>query len=52
MIGKEVGVLISERLSPGTYAVVWDASDVSSGVYFVHLIASGNAATRKMILMR
>ncbi|MCH9031367.1 MAG: T9SS type A sorting domain-containing protein [candidate division Zixibacteria bacterium] len=37
---------------PGTVTVEWDASYVSSGVYFYRLEAGAYAATKKMVLLK
>ena len=36
-LGREVAVLVNEKLSAGTYEAVWDASQYPSGVYFYKL---------------
>jgi hypothetical protein len=51
-LGREVATLVNERKSPGTYDVMWNASNVSSGVYFYRLNAGNYVETKKMILMR
>lgn len=61
VIGRVVATLAySEFKRAGTYEVTWDASDVSSGIYFYRLVAgdpskgSGQSfvATRKMVLVK
>jgi hypothetical protein len=60
VLGREVATLVNESLTPGSYAVEWDASNVPSGVYFYRLVAedasAGSArsfvATKKTILAR
>lgn len=37
VLGREVKTLVNEKLSPGTYSVVWDASGQPSGVYYYRL---------------
>jgi len=37
LLGQEVTTLVSERLTPGNYKYVWDASGYSSGVYYYRL---------------
>ncbi|MEE8578267.1 MAG: T9SS type A sorting domain-containing protein [candidate division Zixibacteria bacterium] len=36
----------------GAYNIVWDASNLSSGVYFYKLSANGFSATKKMVLLK
>lgn len=50
--GREVSLLISKHLTPGSYNVSWDASNFSSGVYFVRLFDGHSFITRKIILIR
>lgn len=51
-LGNEITTLVNEPKSPGTYSVVFDAGNYSSGVYF-YTISSGNfRETKKMILTK
>ncbi|MCI0473910.1 MAG: T9SS type A sorting domain-containing protein, partial [Ignavibacteria bacterium] len=50
--GREVGTLVNEHLSPGTYSVKWNASGFSSGIYFYTLIAGNFKETKRMILIK
>jgi hypothetical protein len=52
MLGREVAVLVDERLAPGTYSADFDATRLASGVYLYRLTARGSVATRKMVLTR
>jgi hypothetical protein len=52
MLGREVAVLIDERLAPGMHSADFDASRLASGVYLYRLTAGGSVATRKMVLTR
>jgi len=52
LLGREVATLVNEELPPGTYTRQWDASGVSSGVYFYRLKAGKYVATRKLVLLR
>ena len=51
-LGREVAVLVNEQKPAGTYEVEFDASDLSSGIYFYKLQAGSFVQTRKMILLR
>lgn len=51
-IGKEVGALVDENLSPGSYEVNWNASGYPSGVYFYRLEAGDFSAIKKLILVK
>lgn len=52
ILGKQVGILVDEKLQPGSYSRVLDAVSLPSGLYFYRLIAGGNVRTKKMILIR
>jgi hypothetical protein len=52
VLGSEVATLVNEARQPGTYTVQWDASGMSSGVYFCRLAAGEFVQTRKFILLR
>lgn len=52
ILGNEVVVLVNEEKEPGHYEINFDASGLSSGVYFYKLISGSFAATKKMILLR
>lgn len=53
LTGREIEVLLSKYLSPGTYSIAWNANRYSSGVYFVRVTAGKEiAATQKIIYMR
>jgi predicted acyl esterase len=50
--GKEVAVLVNESLKSGTYETKFDASNLSSGVYFYAIYAGGTLkkANRMMLV--
>lgn len=50
VLGREIAVLADEKFNPGKYEVNWNASNMSSGIYFYKLIAGDFAVTKKMIL--
>ncbi|MCI0473831.1 MAG: T9SS type A sorting domain-containing protein, partial [Ignavibacteria bacterium] len=50
--GKEVAVLVNEVLQPGTYEVTFDASGLTSGVYFYKLQAGEYTETKRMALLK
>lgn len=51
-VGKEVAVLVNEFKAPGSYNVKFDASHLSSGMYFYKLDANGFTQTKKMLLVK
>ncbi|MBE2256764.1 MAG: T9SS type A sorting domain-containing protein [Ignavibacteria bacterium] len=50
--GKEVSVLVNEFKIPGTYSIQFDASALSSGVYFYRLTAGNYISTKRMLLIK
>ncbi len=51
-LGKVVAVLVNKEQSPGTYRVRFNASHLSSGVYYYVLNAGRFRETKKMVLLR
>ena len=51
-LGKEVVQLENNNFSPGFYTAEFDATNLSSGVYFYQLKAEGFTVTKKMVLLR
>ena len=51
-LGKEVSTLVNETKSAGTYEVEFNASNLSSGVYYYKLQAGSFTETKKMILAK
>lgn len=52
VLGREVATLVNEKKSPGTYKVTFDASILSSGIYFYKFQTDNFVETKKMILLR
>jgi hypothetical protein len=52
LLGQEVMTLVDGYQAPGVYARVFDASRLSSGVYFYRLQSAGSMSTRKMVVAR
>ena len=52
VLGKEIGVLLHEKMNPGTYTIEWNASAHASGIYFARLQAGNFSAIRKLVLMK
>jgi endo-1,4-beta-xylanase len=51
-LGREVATLISKELNAGNHSLRWDASSISSGVYFYRLQVGSYSETKKLILLR
>ena len=52
MLGREVRVLVDERVEAGYHEVRFDASNLASGVYLYRLQAGDFVQTRKLLLLR
>jgi len=53
LLGREVATLANGPHAPGAYQVTFDASQLTTGVYFYQLRSeSGTMATRKMVLIK
>jgi len=52
ILGREVAVLVSERKDAGSFEVKFDASGMTSGMYFYRLQAGDYFATKKMLVVK
>ena len=52
LLGHEVAQLVNRIQRAGVYSVKWNASNVSSGVYFYKLQSDDFIQTRKMLLLK
>ena len=52
LLGEDVGTLVSERLSAGSYSNDWDASKISSGIFLYQLNVGVNKKIKKMLLIK
>ena len=52
VLGREVAELVSGRVLSGFHEVIWDASDVSSGVYLCQLTTLNSVITNKMVVVK
>lgn len=52
VLGREVQKLVNEQLSPGTYEVDFDGSNLPSGVYYYTLISDSFTETKGMVLIK
>ncbi|HEX2788208.1 MAG TPA: choice-of-anchor D domain-containing protein [Ignavibacteria bacterium] len=52
MLGREIQTLVNENLNAGNYEFKFDASAVSSGIYFYKLEAGSFSSVRRMVLVK
>jgi hypothetical protein len=52
VLGSQVSVLVNETVKAGSYEIDFNASGLSSGIYFYKLSAGNFIQTRKMILVK
>jgi len=52
LLGREIATLVDEYKPAGSYEVEFDASQISSGIYFYTLQAGEFTSTKKLILMK
>jgi photosystem II stability/assembly factor-like uncharacterized protein len=51
-LGRNVSVIVNQNQSPGTYEVVFDAANLTSGIYFYQLEAGNYSETKKMMVLK
>jgi len=52
VMGQLVDVVSSGNLNPGSHSVVWDASQVASGVYFINTEVGSEVNVQKVMLVK
>lgn len=52
ILGKEVATLVNETKNAGNYSINFNASGLSSGVYFYQLTTDNITSTKKFTLMK
>jgi hypothetical protein len=52
ILGKEITTLVNEQLSPGTYEVTFDGSNLPSGIYFYQLRCGEYMETKKLVFLK
>ncbi len=52
ILGREVSTLVNKKQFPGTYQIIFDATNLSSGVYYYQLKYGKSIINKKMILLR
>ncbi|MFQ6610263.1 MAG: right-handed parallel beta-helix repeat-containing protein, partial [Fidelibacterota bacterium] len=52
LVGQKVQTLVNDRKNPGQYKVIWDASNVSSGLYLYQLKLDKLVISKKCIVLK
>jgi hypothetical protein len=52
VLGREVALLVNQKLNPGRYETEFDGTKLASGVYFYSLEAGNFSQTKKMVLVK
>jgi hypothetical protein len=52
LVGREIAMLVSEKLLAGKHSYQWSANNLSSGVYFYRLQSGNYNETKKLLLLR
>ena len=52
LLGRDVETIVSEELAAGTYTRQWNASKISSGIYFYRLQSGSFITTKKLLLLK
>lgn len=52
ILGNEIKTLVKDFQFPGEYKISFDASELSSGIYFYSLTTSSYSSTKKMLLLK
>ncbi len=52
VLGREVSNVVSEEQQAGNHSVIFNASNLASGIYFYHLKAGNFSSVKKMLLVK
>jgi hypothetical protein len=52
VLGNEITTLVDEEKEPGSYEVIFNAGNLSSGMYFYTLKIGNYSETKKMLLLK
>lgn len=50
--GKEIDIPMNQLVNPGSYQIVWNASNFPSGIYFYRIETEYFTETKKMVLIK
>ncbi|MDZ7764317.1 MAG: T9SS type A sorting domain-containing protein [Melioribacteraceae bacterium] len=52
VLGREVAILVNQKLQPGNHEIFFDASNLSSGMYIYKINTGEFTSVKKMLLIR
>jgi hypothetical protein len=52
ILGRELEVILNEKLQPGNYEIEWDGTNYTSGIYYYKLFTVNFSDVKKMILVK
>ncbi len=52
ILGQKTATLVDSRQPAGSYQISWDAGDLPSGMYFVHLTSDTQSSHQKIMLIK
>ena len=52
LLGREIATIVSEEMPAGSYSRQWNASELSSGIYFYRIQAGNFIETKKLVLLK
>lgn len=52
LLGREISTLINKEQKPGNYEVQFDASNLTSGIYFYKITSGSFVSVKKMMLLK
>jgi len=52
LLGREVSLLVDQKLEPGVHSVTFDASGLPSGVYFYRMEAGNFVQTMRLVILK
>jgi hypothetical protein len=52
ILGQRVAVLMNGYAAPGIHRLLWDASDLPSGLYFVRMESGKSMQTQKVVMLK
>jgi len=52
LLGQNTAILVNEYQDAGYHTAIWQANNISSGMYFYRIVAGDNTQSRKMLLLK